>query len=136
MMGELPPPQSALFYPFCLETHIPQDHLLRRIDQFLDFTERPRHLTPFYSHTGRASVAPELMMRMFIIGYCYGMRSERRLCEELRFHLAYRWFRRLGLEGEGPEHSAFSKNRYGRFRDSQSFTAKPIPNGVFQHYRP
>jgi transposase len=121
MMGESPPPQSELFYQFCLEKHIPQDHLLRRTDHFLAFTEVRRHLQPFYSGTGRPSVDPELMMRMLIIGYCYGIRSERRLCEELRSNLAYRWFCRLGLEGEVPDHSTFSKNRYGRFRDSQLF---------------
>ncbi len=120
-MGELPPPQSELFYQFCLEKHIPEDHLLRRIDHFLDFTELRQYLQPFYSCTGRPSVDPELMMRMLIIGYCYGIRSERRLCEELRFNLAYRWYCRLGLEGEVPDHSTFSKNRYGRFRDSQLF---------------
>ena len=76
------------------------------------------HLAPFYSTTGRPSVDPELLIRMLIIGYCYGIRSERRLCEEVHLNLAYRWFCRLGLEGEVPDHSTFSKNRHGRFRES------------------
>lgn len=121
MMGELPEPQGELLYDFNLEKHIPEDHLLRRIDQFLDFRELRRHLKPYYSTTGRPSVDPELMLRMLIIGYCYGIRSERRLCEEVHFNLAYRWFCRLGLEGEVPDHSTFSKNRHGRFRDSEAF---------------
>ncbi len=118
MMGELPPEQNALFYDFCLEKHIPNNHLLRKIDQFLDFAEIRKHLTSYYSHTGRPSIDPELMIRMLLIGYCYGIRSERRLCEEITFNLAYRWFCRLGLEDAVPDHSTFSKNRHGRFRES------------------
>jgi transposase len=118
MMGQLPAQQNALFYEFCLENHIPEDHLLRQVDQFLDFDQARIHLDPFYSHTGRPSIDPELMIRMLLIGYCYGIRSERRLCEEIRFNLAYRWFCRLGLEDEVPDHSTFSKNRHGRFREA------------------
>ena len=92
MMGELPDAQGELIYDFNLEKHIPAEHLLRQIDQFLDFTELRRHLKAYYSTTGRPSVDPELMMRMLIIGYCYGIRSERRLCEEVHFNLVYRWF--------------------------------------------
>ena len=121
MMGQLLPAQSELFYQFCLEKHIPQGHLLRRIEEFLDFARLRQHLKPFYSATGRPSVDPELMLRMLIVGYCYGIRSERRLCEEVHVNLAYRWFCRLGLEGEVPDHSTFSKNRHGRFRDSDVF---------------
>ena len=76
------------------------------------------HLRPFYSETGRPSIDPELMIRMLIVGYCFGIRSERRLCEEVHLNLAYRWFCRLGLDGDVPDHSTFSKNRHGRFRDS------------------
>ena len=76
-----------------------------------------RHLEPFYSCTGRPSIDPELLVRMLVVGYCYGIRPERRLCEEVHLNLAYRWFCRLGLEGEVPDHSTFSKNRHGRFRD-------------------
>jgi len=90
MMGQLPAQQNALFYEFCLEKHIPDEHLLRQIDQFLDFDQTRIHLAPFYSHTGRPSIDPELMIRMLLIGYCYGIRSERRLCEEIRYNLAYR----------------------------------------------
>ena len=77
-----------------------------------------KHLEPFYSSTGRPSVDPELMIRMLIVGYCFGIRSERRLCDEVHLNLAYRWFCRLGLDGQVPDHSTFSKNRHGRFRDS------------------
>ena len=121
MMGSLPPEQNALFYDFCLEKHIPKNHLLRHINQFLDFDRVREYLEPFYSHTGRPSIDPELMIRMLLVGYCYGIRSERRLCEEVNFNLAYRWFCHLGLEDEVPNHSSFSKNRLGRFRDSDVF---------------
>src|SRR6202000_2737170 len=76
------------------------------------------HLRSFYSETGRPSIDPELMVRMLIIGYTHGIRSERRLCEEVHLNLAYRWFCRLGLDGDVPDHSTFSKNRHGRFRES------------------
>ena len=76
------------------------------------------HLRPFYGETGRPSINPELMIRMLIIGYCMGIRSERRLCDQLHLNLAYRWFCHLGLEGDVPDHSTFSKVRHGRFRDS------------------
>lgn len=118
MMGQLPAAQNALFYEFSLEQHIPNDHLLRLIDQFLDFDSIRQYLTPYYSHTGRPSVDPELMIRMLLVGYCYGIHSERRLCEEVNLNLAYRWFCRLGLEDAVPDHSTFSKNRHGRFRES------------------
>jgi transposase len=121
MMGQQPPDQNALFYDFCLENYIPPDHLLRQIDQVLDLSALREHLSDYYSHTGRPSVDPELMMRMLIIGYCYGIRSERRLCEEVHLNLAYRWFCRLGLENDVPDHSTFSNNRHGRFRDSDAF---------------
>ena len=118
MMGQLSAAQNALFYEFSLEHHIPDDHLLRQIDQLLDFDAIRQHLTPHYSHTGRPSIDPELMIRMLLLCYCYGIRSERRLCEEVNFNLAYSWFCRLGLEDAVPDHSTFSKNRHGRFRDS------------------
>ena len=118
MMGERQTMQESLFYGFSLERHVPADHLLRSIDRFVDLSDLRTHLQPFYSSTGRPSVDPELMVRMLIIGYCFGIRSERRLCEEVHLNLAYRWFCRLGLEGAVPDHSTFSKNRHGRFRDS------------------
>ncbi len=118
MMGERQVDQGGLFYEFSLERHVPEEHMLRSIDRFVDLSGVRRHLSAFYSTTGRPSVDPELLIRMLIIGYCYGIRSERRLCEEVHLNLAYRWFCRLGLEGEVPDHSTFSKNRHGRFRDS------------------
>jgi len=117
MMGTQAAPEH-LFYDFCLEDHVPPDHLLRRIDVFLDLGELRLKLKPYYSPIGRPSVDPELMIRMLIVGYCLGIRSERRLCEEVHLNLAYRWFCRLGLEGTVPDHSTFSRNRHGRFRDS------------------
>ncbi len=121
MMGQLPPGQNALFYEFSIDDHVPQDHLLRALDQFLDFGELRTYLLPYYSAIGRPSIDPELMIRMLLIGYCYGIRSERRLCEEVHLNLAYRWFCRLGLEDQVPNHSTFSKNRHGRYRDAELF---------------
>ena len=118
MMGHRQVEQAALFYEFSLERHIPADHWLRSIDRFGDLQEIRRDLTPFYSCIGRPSIDPELMIRMLLIGYCFGIRSERRLCEEVHLNLAYRWFCRLGLDGAVPDHSTFSKNRHGRFRQS------------------
>jgi transposase len=118
MMGHRQVEQAALFYGFSLERHVPADHLLRSIDRFVDLGELRRELAPFYSMIGRPSIDPELMIRMLLVGYCFGIRSERRLCEEVHLNLAYRWFCRLGLDGDVPDHSTFSKNRHGRFRDS------------------
>lgn len=120
MMGKRSGGQKQLFYSFNLDDHVPADHLLRGIDQFLDLSELHQHLAPFYSHTGRPSVDPQLLIRMLVVGYCFGIRSERRLCEEVHLNLAYRWFCRLGLEDAVPDHSTFSKNRHGRFRDSDT----------------
>ena len=120
MMGQQCGGQDRLFYSFNLESHVPSNHLLRVIDRFLDLSQLRQHLDPFYSHTGRPSIDPELMIRMLIVGYCFGIRSERRLCEEVHLNLAYRWFCRLGLEDAVPDHSTFSKNRHGRFRDSDT----------------
>ena len=118
MMGERRVMQEALFYGFSLERHVPDNHLLRRIDRFVDLSEVRTHLEPYYSETGRPSIDPELMIRMLIVGYGFGIRSERRLCDEVHLNLAYRWFCRLGLDGDVPDHSTFSKNRHGRFRES------------------
>jgi len=121
MMGHRQVEQAALFYEFSLERHIPPDHLLRSIDRFVELDDLRRELAGFYSNIGRPSIDPELMIRMLLIGYCFGIRSERRLCEEVHLNLAYRWFCRLGLDGAVPDHSTFSKNRHGRFRDSDLF---------------
>jgi transposase len=118
MMGERRVRQDALFYGFSLEGHVPAGHLLRSVDRFVEFDGLRQELAPYYSAIGRPSVDPELMIRMLIVGYCFGIRSERRLCEEVHLNLAYRWFCGLGLDGGVPDHSTFSKNRHGRFRDS------------------
>src|ERR1700744_2413004 len=118
MMGERQVDQAKLFYEFSLDRHVPQDHLLRAIDRFVDLEGVRAHLRSFYSPIGRPSIDPELLIRMLLVGYCFGIRSERRLCEEVHLNLAYRWFCRLGLDGAVPDHSTFSKNRHGRFRES------------------
>lgn len=117
MMGERRVDQGALFYEFSLERHVPADHMLRAIDRFVDLEGVRAHVAPFYSQIGRPSIDPELLIRMLIVGYCFGIRSERRLCEEVHLNLAYRWFCRLGLDADVPDHSTFSKNRHGRFRE-------------------
>ena len=121
MMGPKQVAQRAFFYEFSIEDHVPPDHLLRSIDRFVELGDMRRHLAPFYSSTGRPSVDPELMIRMLIVGYAFGIRSERRLCEEVHLNLAYRWFCGLDLSDPVPDHSTFSKNRHGRFRDSDLF---------------
>jgi transposase len=121
MMGPRQVAQGALFYEFSLESHVPADHLLRAIDRFVDLSGIRRDLAPFYSAIGRPSIDPELMIRMLLVGYVMGIRSERRLCEEVHLNLAYRWFCRLDLTDPIPDHSTFSKNRHGRFRDSDLF---------------
>jgi transposase len=118
MMGERTVAQEPLFYEFSMERHVPADHILRSVDRFVDLSGIREHLRPFYSVMGRPSIDPELMIRMLIVGYCMGIRSERRLCDEVHLNLAYRWFCRLGLDGDVPDHSTFSKTRHGRFRDS------------------
>jgi transposase len=120
-MGRQGATKTSFFYAFNLDDHVPRSHLLRGIDRFFDLSELRCHLAPFYSHTGRPSIDPELMIRMLIVGYCFGIRSERRLCEEVHLNLAYRWFCRLDLDAAVPDHSTFSKNRHGRFRESDAF---------------
>ena len=118
MMGEALGRQDRLFYEFDLEDMVPSDHLLRKIDAVLDLSWLRGEMSPHYSHLGCPSVCPELMVRMLIVGYCYSIRSERRLCQEVHLNLAYRWFCGLGLEDRVPHHSTFSVNRHGRFRES------------------
>src|SRR5215469_2869876 len=120
MMGQQPRTDS-LFYYFRLEDQIPDDHLLKRLDRFIDFGFARERLRDTYSAMGRPSIDPEILLRLLLVGYLYGITSERRLMEEVRMHLAYRWFTRLGFEQEIPDHSTFSKNRHGRFRDSGIF---------------
>ncbi len=118
MLGEPVSRQDRLFYEFDLEDMVPGDHLLRRIDVALDLSWLRGEMKPHYSHLGCPSVCPELMVRMLLLGYCYSIRSERRLCQEVKVNLAYRWFCGLGLEDKVPHHSTFSVNRLGRFRES------------------
>jgi len=123
MMGRQTVDQSQLFYLFYLERRIPERHLLRRINPIVTriLAEFREQLEPFYSEIGRPSIGPKLMIRMLIVGYCYGIRFERKLCEEVELHLAYRWFCCLDLDDRVPNHSTFSVNRHGRFRDSNLF---------------
>ena len=121
MMGERQVMQEALLYDVSIERLVPEDHLLRVIDRYLDLEGIREELKPFYAVGGRPSIDPELMIRMLVAGYCYGIRSERRLCEEVGLNLAYRWFCKLSLTDPVPDHSTFSKNRHGRFRDSDLF---------------
>ena len=123
MMGRQTVEQSQLFYLFNLEAQIPADHLLRRLNPIVTrvLVDVREKLAPFYSDIGRPSIDPELMIRMLIVGYCYGIRFERKLCEEVKLHLGYRWFCRLELDDKVPDHSTFSVNRHGRFRESDIF---------------
>jgi transposase len=123
MMGRQTVDQSQLFYLFNLEKRIPERHLLRRINPTVTriLAEFREKLEPFYSEVGRPSIDPELMIRMLIVGYCYGIRFERKLCEEVELHLAYRWFCRLDLDDKVPDHWTFSVNRHGRFRANDLF---------------
>ena len=112
---------EALFYYFRLEDHVPETHLLRLIEKHISFAFVREKLKASYSDTGRPSIDPELLLRILLIGYLYGITSERKLVEELRMHLAWRWFTGLGFDQEIPHHSTFSKNRHGRFQESKLF---------------
>jgi transposase len=120
MMGQHARSES-LFYYFRLEDQIPENHLLRLVDKHIDFGFVRERLKESYSDTGRPSIDPELLLRILLIGYLYGISSERKLVEELRMHLAWRWFTGLGFDQEVPHHSTFSKNRHGRFQESKLF---------------
>jgi len=112
---------EALFYYFRLEDQVSENHLLRLIDKHISLAFVREKLKESYSDTGRPSIDPELLLRILLIGYLYGITSERTLVEELRMHLAWRWFTGLGLDQEIPHHSTFSKNRHGRFQESKLF---------------
>jgi transposase len=112
---------EALFYYFRLEDQVPENHLLRLIEKHISFAFVRERLKDSYSETGRPSIDPELLLRILLIGYLYGITSERKLVEELRMHLAWRWFTGLGFDQEIPHHSTFSKNRHGRFQESKLF---------------
>src|SRR5246127_454454 len=112
---------EALFYYFRLEDQVPENHLLRLIDKHVSFQFVRQQLKESYSENGRPSIDPELLLRILLIGYLYGISRERKLVEELRMHLAWRWFTGLGFDQEIPHHSTFSKNRHGRFQESKLF---------------
>jgi transposase len=112
---------ESLFYYFRLEDQVPENHLLRLVDKHVSFDFVRERLRESYSDTGRPSIDPELLLRILLIGYLYGITSERKLVEELRMHLAWRWFTGLGFDHEIPHHSTFSKNRHGRFQESNVF---------------
>ena len=121
MMGRISQDQGQLFYSFNLEAVVPDDHLVRGVARVLDLSWVRAELAPHYSHTGRPSIDPVLMIRMLIVGYVFAIRSERALCREVQLNLAYRWFCGLGIEDDIPDHSAFSRARNARFRDSDIF---------------
>src|SRR5947209_2202435 len=118
MMARLNPDQEQLFYSFSLDEVIPDDHLVRKIAAVLDLSWVHSELAPFYPKMGRPSIDPELMIRMLVIGYVFAIRSERAICREVQVNLAYRWFCGLSIEDKIPDHSAFSRARHERFRDS------------------
>src|SRR5438132_11569351 len=121
MMGRLKHDQGQLFYSFCLEDVVPSDHRVRDIAAVLDLSCVHAELAPYYRKIGRPSIDPVLMIRMLIVGYVFAIRSERLLCREVRVNLAYRWFCGLSIEDTIPHHSAFSRVRNERFRDSDIF---------------
>ena len=112
---------ESLFYYFRIEDQVPEKHLLRLIDRHVSFDFVGEKLRASYSESGRPSIDPEVLLRILLLGYVYGITSERKLLEELRMHLAWRWFTGLGFEQEIPHHSTFSKNRHGRFQESNLF---------------
>jgi transposase len=120
MMGRREDGQGQFFYSFDLDKVVPPDHLVRQIDGLLDLSWVHKELAPYYSHTGRPSIDPVLMIRMLIVGYVFALRSERRLCAEVQVNLAYRWFCKLGIEDRIPDHSVFSRARHERFRESDA----------------
>ena len=127
MMGRQENGQGQFFYSFDLDEVVPSDHLVRQIDGLLDLGWVHKELAPYYSHTGRPSIDPALMIRMLILGYVFAIRSERALCREVQVNLAYRWFCGLGIEDRIPDHSAFTRARNERFRDHDVF------RHVFEH---
>ncbi|THF72296.1 transposase, partial [Cohnella fermenti] len=101
---------------------VPEDHLLRLIDMHIDFSFITEKTRPFYtSTTGRPPIPPIRLFKMMLIGYLYGIRSERQLEIEINLNVAYRWFLGLGLYERVPDHSTISYNRNERFKDSDLF---------------
>ena len=120
MMGRREGGQGQFFYSFDLDKVVPPDHLVRQVEGVLDLSWVHKGLAPYYSHTGRPSIDPVLMIRMLIVGYVFAIRSERRLCSEVQVNLAYRWFCQLGIEDRIPDHSVFCRARHERFRESDA----------------
>src|SRR4051812_18161705 len=120
MMGRREDNQVQFLYAFDLDKVVPPDHLVRQIDRVLDLSWVHKELAPYYSHTGRPSIDPVLMIRMLLVGYVFALRSERRLCSEVQVNLAYRWFCKLSVEDQIPDHSVFCRARHERFRDSDA----------------
>jgi len=120
-MGRLNHDQRQFFYSFCLDEAVPGDHPVRGIAAVLDLSWVHPELAPFYSKTGRPSIDPELMIRMLVLGYVFAIRSERALCRDVQVNFAYRWFCGLSIEDKVPDHSAFSRARHERFRESDMF---------------
>jgi transposase len=120
MMGRREGGQGQFFYSFALDRVVPPDHLVRQIDVILDLSWMHKELAPYYSHTGRRSIDPVLMIRMLLVGYVFAIRSERRLCSEVQVNLAYRWFCKLSIEDSIPDHSVFCHARHERFRESEA----------------
>ena len=120
MMGRQGVGQGQFFYSFDLDKVVPPDHWVRQIDNVLDLSWVHKELAPYYSDTGRPSIDPVLMIRMLIVGYVFAIRSERQLCSEVQVNLAYRWFCKLGIEDDIPNHSVFSRARHERFRESDA----------------
>ena len=127
MMGRLETDQDQFFYSYRLDELVPADHLVRKLDAVLDLSWLRAELAPYYSHTGRPSIDPELMIRMLIVGYVFAIRSERQLCSELQVNMAYRWFCGLSIESRIPDHSVFSRARHERFREAD------LLRRVFEH---
>jgi transposase len=121
MMGRLNHDQEQLLYSFHLDEAVPHDHPVRKIAAVLDLSWVHTDLAPFYPKMGRPSIDPELMIRMLIIGYIFAIRSERAICRDVQVNLAYRWFCGLSIEDKIPDHSAFSRARHERFRESDMF---------------
>jgi transposase len=120
MMGRREGGQGQFFYAFDLDKVVPCDHLVRQIDAMLDLSWVHDELAPCYSHTGRPSIDPVLIIRMLIVGYVFAIRSERQICAEVQVNLAYRWFCKLSIEDNIPDHSVFSRARHERFRESDA----------------
>ena len=121
MMGRLKLDQGQFFYSFCLDEVVPADHRVREIASVFDLSWVHTELGRYYSPLGRPSIDPVLIIRMLIVGYVFAIRSERSLCREVQVNMAYRWFCGLSIEDKIPDHSAFSRARNERFRDSDIF---------------